>query len=202
VNVDLSLAAPVRTSLLDGTKELFAWRSELGAGTTVLKLDIPSEALRRSRYTLLVTAVGPDGKTTTSRIPIQLEPQSTPAPAEETDENGSTPPVGTLLGDGDPPAAEPAADSSQAAETFTGRGGETRFDPASFTTSSPEVASGPSAAVPVSSVVARPEDSRKKTVGTVLLLGMLGLGSAAAGYKARSLLSFVLRGLRAGSPLR
>jgi hypothetical protein len=30
---------------------------------------------------------------------------------------------------------------------------------------------------------------------------MLGLGSAAAAYKARSLLSFVLRGVRAGSAL-
>jgi hypothetical protein len=39
-------------------------------------------------------------------------------------------------------------------------------------------------------------------VGILSLLGMLGLGSAAAGYKARSLLSFFLRGLRAGSTFR
>ena len=49
VNVDLSQAARVRTSLLDGTEELFAWRSPLGAGTTLLKLDIPSAALRQGR---------------------------------------------------------------------------------------------------------------------------------------------------------
>ena len=198
VNVDLSLAASVRTSLLDGTDELFAWRSGLGAGTTLLKLDIPNEALRQSRYTLLVTAVGPDGRTVTARVPIQIETKSAPTSTGETDQGGAAP-TGSVYGDSDPPAAEPAA-----AETSENSAGETALEPArgeSLTPSSPEAAPGPSAAPAVSSVDLKPGDSRKKTVGTILLLGMLGLGSAAAAFRARSVLSFVLRGVRAGSAL-
>jgi hypothetical protein len=195
VNVDLSLAASVRTSLLYGTDELFAWRSGLGAGTTLLKLDIPNEALRQSRYTLLVTAVGPDGKTVTARVPIQIELQNTPTPTGETQQGGSTPLGGSLYGDGDPPAAEPTTGSPPVTEASTDRGGE------SLTPSSPEAAPGPSNVPAVSSVALKPGDSTKKTVGTILLLAMLGLGAAAAGYKARSLLAFVLRGIRAGSAL-
>jgi hypothetical protein len=196
VNVDLSLAASVRTSLLDGTDELFAWRSGLGAGTTLLKLDIPNEALRESRYMLLVTAVGPDGKTVTARVPIQIDTQNVPASTGETEQSSAT---GSVYGDGDPPAPEPAA-----AETSENWAGETTLEPApgeSLTPSSPEAAAGPSVAPAVSSVELKHGDSKKKTVGTILLLGMLGLGSAAAAYRARSVLSFVLRGVRAGSAL-
>ena len=195
VNVGLSLAADLRTSLLNGTDELFAWRSRLDAGTTLLKLDIPNEALRQNRYTLLVTAVGPDGKTVMARVPIQIESQSTPTSIGETEQGGSTPLGGSLYGDGQPPAAEPTTDSPPAAEASTDWGGE------SLTPSSPEAATGPSAVPAVSPVAVASEDSKKKTVGTILLLGMLGFGSAAAGYKARSLLMFVLRGVRAGSAL-
>ncbi|HYM63122.1 MAG TPA: Ig-like domain-containing protein [Gaiellaceae bacterium] len=196
VNVDLSLAARVRTSLLNNTEELFAWRSGLGAGTTLLKLDIPSAALRQSRYTLLVTAVGPDGKTVTARVPIRIEPQSTPGETEQ----GGTTPAGSLNGDGDPPAAEPIIDSPLETEAFPGRGGLPPHEPApgeSLALSSPEATARPSAAPAISSVAASSSSSRKEAVGTVLLLGMLGLGSALAGYKARSLLSFVLRSIHA-----
>jgi hypothetical protein len=201
VNVDLSLPARVRTSLLDDTKELFAWRSGLSSGTTLLKLDIPNTALRQTRYTLLVTAIGPDGKTVTARVPIQIEPESTPASTGETEQSGAGPLGGSLYGDGDPPSANPGTTSQPAAEAPTG--GETPSVPRSG--DSP--ASGPGAAprspaAVVSAVDSLAGSSSKKTLGTVLLLGMLGLGSAAAGYKARSLLSFALRGIRAGSLLR
>jgi hypothetical protein len=145
-----------------------------------------------------VTAVGPDGKTVTARVPIQLETKSAPTSTGETDQGGAAP-TGSVYGDSDPPAAEPAA-----AETSESSAGETALEPApgeSLTPSSPEAAPGPSAAPAVSSVELKPGDSRKKTVGTILLLGMLGLGSAAAAFRARSVLSFVLRGVRAGSAL-
>jgi hypothetical protein len=191
VNVDLSLAANVRTSLLDGTDELFAWRSGLGAGTTLLKLDIPSEALQKSRYTLLVTAVGPDGKTVTARVPIHIESQSTPMPIGETEQGGSTPPA-SVYGDGDPPAAEPVTDTPPASEGTTD-------EPASgeaLIPSNPRATSGPVVVPVASSVASKSGDSPKKAVGIILLLAMLGLGSAAAAYKARAPLSFVLRGIR------
>ena len=194
VNVDLSHAASVRTSLLDGTDELFAWRSGLGAGTTLLKLDIPNEALRQDRYTLLVAAVGPDGKTVTARVPIQIESQSTPTPTGEIEQGGSPPLGGSLYGDGDPPAPDPTTNFSPAAETSIDGGGE------SLTPSSPKATQSPSI-VPVASPVAVKSGDSKKTVGMILLLAVLGLGSAAAVYKARSQLAFLLRGIRAGSAL-
>ncbi|MGI8607415.1 MAG: Ig-like domain-containing protein [Gaiellaceae bacterium] len=204
VNVDLSLGAWVRTSLLDGSEELFAWRSALNAGTTLLKLDIPTEALRKSRYTLFVTAVGPDEKTVTARVPIRIETQNTPTSTGETEEGGSASLGGSLYGDGDPPAAELTAGSAPEGETFSDRDSETPLEPApgEAFASGPEAATEPSTGPAVSAVAAKPDDSSRKTIGTVLLLAMLGLGSAAAGYKARSLLSFVLRGRRAGSVLR
>ena len=128
----------------------------------------------------------------TQRVPIQIETQAAPPPTGETEED-STPLGGSLSGDGDPPAAESFADGT----------GEIPVEPApveSLALSSPEAASVPS--TPVSAVASPAGGSRKETVGTLLLLAMLGLGSAAAGYKARSLLSFFLRGLRAGSALR
>ncbi len=186
----------MRTSLLDGTDELFAWRSGLDAGTTLLKLDIPNEALRKSRYTLLVTAVGPDGKTVTARVPIQIETKSAPTSTGETEQGGSPPLGGSLYGDGDPPAPEPptqALSDRQPRPPSMGPASRSPL-PARRRRQSPSI-------VPVVSPVAVKSGDSKKTAGTILLLAMLGLGAAAAGYKARSLLSFLLRGVRAGSAL-
>jgi hypothetical protein len=194
VNVDLSAAASVRTSLLDGTDELFTWRSGLGAGTTLLKLDIPNEALRQTNYTLLVTAVGPDGKTVTARVPIQIESQSTPTPTAETEQSASPPLGGSLYGDGGPPAPDPTTNVPPAAEASADSVGE------SLIPSTPK-AQPSTAVVPVGTPAALKSGDSKKTVGTILLLAMLGLGSTAAAYKARSLFAFLLRGTRAGSAL-
>jgi hypothetical protein len=164
-------------------------------------------ALRQSRYTLLVTAVGPDGKTVTARIPIQIEAQNTPS-SGATEQSDSTPLGGSLFGDGDPPAADPATGTPPAAEAAAGDDVQTPLSAfargASLPASNPEAAQESSAvhtAAPAPTLSVAPAGTGKKTVGTVLLLGMLGLGSAAAGYKARSLLSLLLRGIRAGNAL-
>ncbi|MBW3592701.1 MAG: PASTA domain-containing protein, partial [Actinobacteria bacterium] len=90
VNLLVSEAARVTATLFDSSgRKIFTWRDSLAAGATDVRMAIPRGALASGTYEMVVTAVGPDGDTTTQRVRITVPSRS---------DGGSTPISNPLYG--------------------------------------------------------------------------------------------------------
>jgi hypothetical protein len=93
VNIFLSRAASTTVQILNRDGErLLTWDRDLSAGSTAVEMRVPVGVLAAQTYTVLVTAVAPNGARVSDRVQITVPSrQEDPPPATPSDSTPSTP---------------------------------------------------------------------------------------------------------------